>query len=657
MHEEPDVSPEALVRELLELATLYREHLNDRDRAAELLHQALTVLPSHEEALARYMDHFREQRNWRGLLDLLEFSLDNARAAGAPADELVQRLEEIAQISELRIGDIPGARSAWQRVAELAPSSSKAAEATRRLTARSKMWEQLVSSLEADVASADDELTRVEAMRRMAVTYRERQIEPRRAIEVYEQILANHAGDEAALKALLELYEREGDDAGLAHTLRRQLDAEAGRMAQQLAAVGKPVAAGESVRDWPVAKRAERLTAFRRLAQLCETRLADVDGVVFACSGVLELLPGDRDALERMERVLERAGDARLEQTLEYHCSVAASPAERTRLLRRLARLAQAAGDDAAALDRWEQAVRVSPTDAEALTALAELYQRTERWALLAQVLERMDGGRSLPEPGSAEAAVRVGELERYAEIVDHRLHDAARASKAWQRILELSPKHVTALGALAELTRAAGKWRELAAILDQQVPVLAVSDPERATAVALEQAALLEERLGSPVDAIRVLELVIRDLNPNHVAAHAALRTLHESRGDFEAAVRVAERELYLATDPAQKIAIGLEIGAVCRDRLGNPTRALQAFERVLTVDEAQGAALAAAAELHARLGRHRDQVRLLERLLPAMTDRDERRDLQHRIAHVTAEQLGDPRGALRWWRAAHLE
>lgn len=654
LHADPSASPEAIVAELLELALINREHLSDRDRAAELLHQALTVIPSHEEALARYMDHFRERRDWRGLLDLLEFALDNARAAETGEEDLVQRLEEIAQIAELRLGDIPRAIEAWQRIAELVPGSAKVSEALRRLTARSKMWEQLVSTMEAEVASAPSDDTRIEAMRKMAVTYRERQIEPRRAIEVYEQILANHPNDEAALKALVDLYEREGDDAGVAQTLRRQLDAEAARMKEQMIAAGKPA---DAAQEWPVQKRAERLTSLRRLAQLCETRLADVDGVVFAGSGVLELLPGDRDALERMERVLERAGDPRLEQTLEYHASVAASPAERARILRRLAKLAQAADDDLTALDRWEQALRASPTDTEALLALAELYERNERWSLLAQILERLDGGRPLPERGTVEAAVRVGELERYAQIVDEKLHDVTRSVRAWQRILELSPKHAAALGALTRIYREGGKWRELAAVLEKQVPVFAVIDPDRATAAALEHAELLEHKLGSPEDAIRALDTLIRDLNPNHAGAHTALRRLHETRGDFDAAVRIAEREMYLAAEPAQKIAVGLEIGAACRDRLGNPTRALQAFERVLGIDEHQPDALAAAAELYARLGRHREQVRALERLLPSLTDRDERRDLQHRIAHVTAEHLGDARVAFRWWRAAHHE
>src|SRR5581483_4228616 len=81
--QDPSTPASVLVDEILELATVAREHMGDRDRAAELLHQALEVDPTHEEALARYVDHFRERRDWRGLIELMEFALDNVRTAGA----------------------------------------------------------------------------------------------------------------------------------------------------------------------------------------------------------------------------------------------------------------------------------------------------------------------------------------------------------------------------------------------------------------------------------------------------------------------------------------------------------------------------------------------------------------------------------------------
>ena len=148
-----------------------------------------------------------------------------------------------------------------------------------------------------------------------------------------------------------------------------------------------------------------------------ETRLADVDGVVYACGAVLELLSGDRDALERMERVLEKANDPRLEQTLEYHAAAASSPAERAKLLKRLAKIATDRQDDVHALERWEQTLRASPSDPDALAALGELYERAQRWPELAQILERLDGGRPLPAPGTPDAAMRAVELERYAIV------------------------------------------------------------------------------------------------------------------------------------------------------------------------------------------------------------------------------------------------
>ena len=244
-------------------------------------------------------------------------------------------------------------------------------------------------------------------------------------------------------------------------------------------------------------------------------------------------------------------------------------------------------------------------------------------------------------------------------------LRDPARGIKAWHRVLELSPKSRTALDALARLYRAASKWRELAEVLGHYIPVLAASgladDRDHACAVAMERAEILEQRLGAPADAIKVLDLLIQTLDPNHLDAHTSLRRLHEARGDFDAAVRVAEREMYLAPEPARKVARGLEIGLICRDRLANPTRALQAFKRVLELDPEQDEAMAAAADsaLPARpLQGARPDDRAHARLQAAFeAPAEERRNLVQRIAQVTADKLGDPKGAFRWWRRAHEE
>ncbi|MCG8419243.1 MAG: hypothetical protein MJE77_15015 [Proteobacteria bacterium] len=673
--------------ELLELATIVREHLGDRDRAAELLHQILLeVDPQSEEALARYGDHFRERRDWRGLADLLDFAVQNARDVGAPASELVRQLEEIAQIVELRLGDIDRAIEIWSQIQDLEPDSPKPRESIRRLMSRAKMWESLVGVLEKEAEAANTSEQRAEALRRIAQVYRERQVNPHRAIALYEEVISLCPDDGGVLKALSELYERDGDDTGLANTLRRTLDLHANQMSER--------GQFSTPREWPVARRAERLTSLRRLVTMYE-QLGDLEGVIFSCSGIIEMLPGDRDALDRMERALEQAGDLpRLEQTLEYHASSASGPAERAKVLRRLARIAVLRDDETKAIERWEAVLRSAPNDPDALDSLADLYEHRERYGELAGVLERrlmphrsrattqMNIRRSttagLPTvPAGADSRVpsrplarsssmsdavkipdldtRIEQLKRYAKVVGGKLDDPTRAIRAWRQVIDFAPRDREALDALAQLYEDHGEWGQLAEVLALQAELYRENDRAISAVVALKQARLLEDRLGAPAEAIKALESLISDLDPANLDAHRMLRRLYEAHGEFESAVRIAEREMYLAVAPEEKINMGLEIGLLCRDRLDDPARALQAFERVLALRGDHEEALGAAADLYARVRDWHSLIRMLERRVELSASEFEQRELMSRIAAVYAERLDQHREAFRWYRKAH--
>ncbi len=640
-----------LVALLLDLANTHRVQMGDRDRAAETLHRILGYDPLNSEALARYSEHFRERRDWRGLTDLSEYTIDQMRERQAPIRELVERLENVAELCELRLGDIDRAILTWRRIEELEGHTPKTSDALQRLMSRAKMWESLVGVLEQEAQQATTPDERAKTLRRIAQVYRERQVNPRRAISLYEEVLGMFPNDDSALKALAELYDKEGDEAGLAHTIRRQLDLAARRL-DSSSTESRP----GTERKWPVAKRTERLTSLRRVAAIYETQLADVEGVVYACSGILELLPGDREALDRMERVLEKAGDTqRLEQTLEYHAACSTAPVERSKLLRRMARLAESRSDEVVAMDRWEQVLKSAPNDTEALEQLAGLYERHQRHSELAEVLDRALMNAELPQAGSAAAAHMSAQLKRLARVLDKELGDAARATRVWQRLLTISERDRDSLNALCRLHEDARRWRELAEVLERQVPVYAADDPEKAAVFALKRADLLEERLGSPELATEALEHLIAHVAPRNLEAHRKLRRLYETRGSFEASIRIAEREMVLTEDPNAKISRGLEIGLLCRDRISDPKRALQAYERVLKLAPDHEEALAAAAELYAKVGRWREHASLLERRAHACTDISEKRALLLRIANVTAEELADHRSAFIWYSRAH--
>ena len=306
----------------------------------------------------------------------------------------------------------------------------------------------------------------------MAQTYRERQIDPRRAIELYEEVVTENPDDDATLKALSELYEREGDDAGLASSLRRMLELDERRVVEAMARTGK---SADAPKEWPVAKRAERLTQLRRLALLYETRLADVDGVVYACSAVLELLTGDRDALERMERVLEKAGDPRLEQTLEYHAAAVdlARPSARS-----------CSSDSRSSRPR---ARTTSPRSSAGSRRCAHRRRIPMRSPHCPSSTSAPSDGPSSPDPRAARrwqavahaghargcgARARASSATRSVldhQLGDRRARDQGVASRARADAEESHRARRARRGCIAP----ARKWRELADVLGHQVVLL----------------------------------------------------------------------------------------------------------------------------------------------------------------------------------------
>ena len=80
----------------------------------------------------------------------------------------------------------------------------------------------------------------------------------------------------------------------------------------------------------------------------------------------MQAVPGDRDTLTRLERILERAGQpAELVRVLDQHTKHAANPDEKLQILHRIADILRGPlQDPAGAATRLEEVVRLDPDDA-----------------------------------------------------------------------------------------------------------------------------------------------------------------------------------------------------------------------------------------------------------------------------------------------------
>ena len=610
---------------LTELAGLYRDRLGDKEQAAVYLHAILQADPGNAEALQAYADHFRARGDWRELVDLLEFALEHAQGAGAPPEVLVPRLEEVAVIAESKLGDTERALVAWQKLEALSPGYERAREAQKRILLKAKQWDRMVTVLEREAQNAAEPAQKIEILRRLARVHIEKLNAPERAAAVYQQILEHDPRDLVALRALMESYERGERWGELTKLLREQLEL--------------------------VSSKQEKLTHLRRLLALFDERLGDLAQGSWAAAEILKLVPGDREALTRLEAILERSDDKeRLVQTLEYHTRYTATAEEKVHLIHRIADLLHnSLGDVEKATGYWEQLAKLAPGDPAALDALATAYEKLGKPEDLARVLEQQIAR------SAGDTAAQAECLRRLARLYNETLEQPARAQRAWEDLLKVLPTDREALEELSLIYEQKGEWRALVSILERRIPL--AEDPANALVLALERARVLEEDLRNADEAMRALEQIISELDPRSIEAHERLRHVAEQKQDWGRVVSVAERQLFLTEEPKERATRALEIGLLWRDKLEDPTKAMAAFERVIEIDPNHSQALYALAPLYQVAG---DSERLIftdERLLQQAQDPGERRRLMFEIADTCQTALGEARMAFEWYRRAYQE
>jgi tetratricopeptide (TPR) repeat protein len=530
----------------------------------------------------------------------------------------------VAVIAETKLGDIDRALTAWRQMFELDPSYQRAREACKRILQKSGRWEDMATVLAEDAAASEPD-ARAEILRRLARLYLDKLNAPDRAAAVYREVLALDAKDAVALRAVVEAYERAEQWAELAALLRKQVEA--------------------------TSVEAEKINLLRRLLGLYEERLADPSSASWAAAQILKLVPGDRDALVRLENIFEQSSDKpRLVKMLEYHLRYATTAEEKLGLVRRVAEILQNQVDDFdRAIPYWDNVLKHVPGDQQALLALLAGYEKAGRPEELARMLD-MQITAVAADP-SAQAEI----FRRLARLAGDALKQTPRAQQAWQDLLKIVPTDREGLEALSAIASEQSDWSTLADLLARRIALS--TNPAESVPMALERARLLVEKLDDSAEAIRALEHTISDLDPTSVEAHEALRRVAESRNDWPRVASVAERQLSFATDPKERVARALEIGGLYRDRLHDAKKAIGAFERVIEIEPEQSDALAALTPLYSEANNGEAFIATAEKLLRQTEDANQRRRWHFEMASAAETMLKEPRRAFDLLRRTYVE
>ncbi len=668
----------------------------------------------------------------RGLLSVIEVELavlDSVR-------ERLGRLEEASALAEHQLGALEDAYAYTLRGLYLAVDQPEVLvwlERATRIAARADKALSLADSVSVKIVDIINEDDRAAVARQLAALY-EANGKLEDAIALFRVALDLRGDDRDALVALERLYAgAAGDAAGLIEILARRIELESDdrerftlltRHASLLEQKGDAPGAVQSLeaaidlaldegalgsldRLYATAGAHARRVELRErqleaatsndakadlhieIAQLLATYLNDSARALDESATALDLNSTHAGARLFLESHLtvgdSRARAAELLETLYMTTSDWANAErvlalrlsssevdEQALLLRRLAKLQEEQREDyQGALTTLSQLLALDVADTETwaeLERIARVAGVEDRLApIFAHELDKIDDDDSV----TAELASKIGQLYEASASFEPALKYFCRAYEFDRD--PSAPAFAAVDRALAALERNEDRIAHYVEALDSVVDPAA---RQRNLHLLAELAELAEGRLNDRSRAIRFWRDALESDEGDETAVSALRRLFAETEawGDLASLVRArAER----AEDQTVEAKLRLELAGLLRDRLNDPSPAIDELGIVLELEPEPTSEVASLAlvMLEAHLGvsgeldervedlltaryrhgsRFRDVVRLLERRAGRTKDLLSRADLFREIAGLLEHELSSPREALAAYAAA---
>jgi golgin subfamily B member 1 len=651
--------PGRQVEMLAEVALVCEEIIEDAAKAMRHYERILALDPYHETAIRALDRLYTRSGKDRELAALLERRLETA--VGDDSLDLKLRLARLqlslhepdkamAHVEDVlreRVND-PDARQLAERLLEIGTLRVRAARVLEAVyEARDEVRDLarvLAARLEADQDATPDE-TR-ELLRRIAVLRNDRLRDDAGAFDTFARLCPLDPTDADARDQLAQIGERQGTYDRVAAVLLETAD-----------------------KATSTELKGEILT---RVAVIYEDKLGDRRQAESVYRRVLELDPneprGALPAARSLERLYAAQGESqKLAEMLRVQIRLEEGVAVRRSLLGRLGELSETTlGDREGAIAAWRSRLDDGADDEEALAALDRLYEFTERYRDLVDVLRRR---RELTSDGD----VRKSLLSRSAEILWRRLDAGLEAIDEYRTLIDEFGPSGAALEALESLYRAAERWDDLADTYGRHLEIAEtdgvrlellgrLGDLERVQRgdipAALEvyrRALAIDSRHRESRAALEAL-LEANDAGVRREAAQM-LRPLHEADGDHERLVRVLDIEVDATEDPMEKLQCLSAALDVAAGPLGDPNRAFGYAERAVrtSVGHAEVQTWFGQLEkLAAQTGRQADYVKLLSDVVSNIFDGEVQLAVTLKIADLARRELSDRNLAREYYNKA---
>jgi tetratricopeptide (TPR) repeat protein len=629
------------------IARLYEDALDNHGAAFDTYARALAFDNGNDSTLQNLERLAMTVSRWPHVAQLYDAELDKL---GENRERFVELGLRTAQIFEVQLEDVDNAIVRYRRVMEVDAENQSAVSSLDRLYVQTERWAELADILarEAEIGQSPDQI--LEFKYRLGQVHEARLNNLDAAIAAYRDVLnaaPEHGSTLAALEGLFSRGVKQLEIAEILEPLYRAA-AEWEKLSRVYEAQLAHIPAAKPSEDAPGGQE-DRLAAYYRIAEVYEEKLLDPVQTLSTYVRALKEYPLDDKAGDEAPRLA-----ASIEQGWESLANAYADivGAHQDPLVQRTVgkRLAKTFEDELGDIDKAEETYKyvlgVDQHDTEALANLDRIYQSTENWANLAQILE-------MRTQAPAEEMDLIELYARLGEVYETRITDVPNATRAFRMIFDkLDKAHEGAILALARIYEGQSAWTELMTVYERELEN-ASGDVAEAE-IRAKIAHLAAERLSDPTRAIDTWKIVL-DLRGEDPEALSALANLYEAGEAWRELVDVLEREFDIAAEDADRVTILARRAQTFTTKMNRDDLALEDWTRLLDIDFANLDALRAIAAIRRRQQEPNELVSALHQMVDraaANLEATELKEIFRELGKTYGNELQQPFDAADAWR-----
>ncbi len=587
------------------IGTIWDEKLDRLDKAIESYQRLLEVCPSHLHAIRTLGKLFVRAERWDELIKIneREILLVNDQK------QVISLLHRNGEIFEEKLNDKNQAVEMYKKVLTLSPTYVPALQSLGRIYFIKGRWEDLIAMNRQEIEVTENVDQQIALLYKIGELHEEKLIQEDRAIQTYHEVLKLQPNNFPAMKALIRIYTNKRDWENLIEISRREADA--------------------------LEDGAQKALSLFRIAEIWEHHMGDTARAKLTLQEILGKTPSHAPTLASLIRLYTKDENwAELLEVFQQALAHATHESQQLEFGCRLAELyANKLGDLTKAADCYEKNLAIAAGHLPSLEALERIYLVQRNTAALIRTYERW-------AKHSDDHELIVALLSQIAELRENRLQPAQNAGENYVKILELSPGHPEVTKALDLLYHKYGTWKGLELLYERALP-FSHSDID-AVDLCMLIGDVAESRLADMEVAERYYEQALA-LSPDHLPAVKAMRRIHQSRGESEAAIRMMEQEARLTKNAQQAIAIFHQLAEVYLAELGKPEQAIECLFGILDRNMFDPAAFSRLEALLVQRLEWRRLAALYTAKLGKITEPEPEIALRLKLAGLCREQLGD--------------